>query len=271
MVISILLSHSFSSFGILSILEPMNIITKIKNYYNWGGRYLTDPYHIKGHSLNKMEASKKPQRFDIINYLLASLKRETVYLEIGVRNPAINFDKINANKKYSVDPGLEYEENPVDFKLTSDAFFDGLRSGTILKKDMVFDVIFIDGLHLAEQVVRDIFNARDFIKEDGFIVLHDCNPPSEWHAREEHKYEISPAMYDWNGTTWKAFYKWRQRMPHNICCIDTDWGVGIISKNKVLSQDIPPENPFYEFNVLHKHRKQAFGLVSFEEFKSKLN
>ena len=38
--------------------------------------------------LDSIEIAKKPARFDIINFVLSSLKRETTYLEIGVRNPA---------------------------------------------------------------------------------------------------------------------------------------------------------------------------------------
>ena len=54
--------------------------------------------------------------------------------------------------------------------------------GKLLNSETKFDVIFIDGLHLAEQVERDIENSLDFIKEDGYF--YDCNPPSEWHARK---------------------------------------------------------------------------------------
>lgn len=245
----------------------MITLKKIRNYYNWGGRFLNDPFHHEGNNLNEIECAKTPLRSDIINYLLKSLNRETTYLEIGVRNPAINFDKIVSTKKYSVDPGLEFKENPVDFKVTSDEFFKGLRVGNYLKNEILFDVIFIDGLHLAEQVDKDIQNALDFLKDDGFIILHDCNPPTESHARETHKYEISPAGNNWNGTTWKAFYKWRKLMPENSCCIDTDWGVGIICKHKKINNNIPLDNPFYEFNVLDINRKQNFGLMNFEDFK----
>jgi len=220
------------------------MLKKIKDYYNWGGRFLNDPYHIKVGQIDKEEIAKTPLRSDIINYLINFLDRETTYLEIGVRNPAINYDEIKSDTKYSVDPGIEFKTNPVDFKLTSDVFFDDLRNGKVLSKELKFDVIFIDGLHLAEQVDRDIKNALEFIKEDGFIVLHDCNPPTEWHAREEHGYRISPAKNNWNGTTWKAFAKWRQKKDLFSCCIDTDWGVGIISKTQKIGSSSPLENEF---------------------------
>lgn len=248
----------------------MNRISKIKNYYNWGGRFLNDPFHIEVARLNRLELEKKPLRSDIINFLLEHLNRETTYLEIGVRNPADNYDKIKSNVKYSVDPGIEFKENPVDFKLTSDEFFDELKKGSVLSKDLKFDLIFIDGLHLAEQTDRDIQNAIEFIKEDGFIVLHDCNPPSEWHAREEYGYQISPANKYWNGTTWKAFLKWRQKKEYYSCCLNSDWGVGIISKIHPLGSVPSKINDFYDYKVLDENRKDLLNLISFEEFKINL-
>lgn len=243
---------------------------KIINYYNWGGRFLADPFHIECKRLNDLELAKQPKRYDIINLLLNSFQRETNYLEIGVRNPAINFDKIKANKKFSVDPGLEYKENPVDFKVTSDVFFEQLSNGEILHRDILFDVIFIDGLHKADQVDKDIKNALDFIREDGFIVLHDCNPPMEWHARETHKYEISPAMNDWNGTTWKAYIKWRSNPKLYSCTIDTDWGVGIISKTVNLGNHNTLENEYFEFSVFDNQRIECLNLISFDQLKQLL-
>src|SRR5690554_7156815 len=88
------------------------MINRIKKYYNAGWQIINDPFHIKVLQLDKKEVAKTPLRSDIINFLLVKLKRETTYLEIGVRNPADNYDKINSTIKYSVDPGIEYKENP---------------------------------------------------------------------------------------------------------------------------------------------------------------
>jgi hypothetical protein len=245
----------------------MITLKKLKNYYNWGGRFLTDSYHIESKKLNELEMAKQPFRYDIINYLLSTLNRQTIYLEIGVRNPEHNFNRIKSYNKFSVDPGLEFEANPVDFPLTSDQFFDQLRSGKVLKNDIQFDVIFIDGLHTAEQVDRDIINALEFIKEDGFIVLHDCNPPTESHAREEHNYRLSPALNAWNGSTWKGFVKWRQNPAVFSCTIDTDWGVGVISKTKKIGISTNIRNEFYEFSLFSKNRVEVLQLIGFDQLK----
>jgi hypothetical protein len=198
---------------------------------------------------------------------LSQFNNATTYLEIGVRNPDHNFNKIDANKKYSVDPGVEFKSNPVDFQLTSDAFFEQLEAQKILTSDTLFDVIFIDGLHLAEQVDRDISNALKFIKSDGFVVLHDCNPPTEWHAREDYYFNMTPAKGHWNGTTWKAFVKWRSNPEIQSCCVDTDWGIGILSKSAAIGSSISVSNDFFEYNTFANDRKYYLNLVDFEELK----
>jgi hypothetical protein len=248
----------------------MTKIKKLYNYYNWGGRFLNDPYFKDTELLNKKEFQKQPFRYDIINFLLQQFNRESTYLEIGVRNPSDNFEKIKSTYKYSVDPGLEFKENPVDFRMTSDDFFYNLKNNEILTQNILFDVIFIDGLHLAEQVDRDIMNSLQFIKEDGFIVLHDCNPPTEWHAREEYSFDLTPARGAWNGTTWKAFYKHRFNETLTSCCVDSDFGVGILTKRNIFNRLTLNSNPFFEYKVLNLHRKEYLGIMTFSELQQKI-
>ena len=253
----------------------MNIKSLILNlkpikFYNKGVFFFNDPHYIEIQKRNKLEFSKKPTRTDVINYLLSLSNSDTCYLEIGVRNPEHNFNQIKANKKYSVDPCIEFETNLIDFKITSDDFFLKLSNNELLNNKIKFDVIFIDGLHLAEQVHRDIQNAIQYIKDDGFIVLHDCNPPSEWHAREFFNYTNTPAGVHWNGTTWKAFLLWRFNPTINSCCIDCDWGVGILSKNCQIGKSINTTNSFFEYNILDKNRKEHLNLIDFDTLKSRL-
>ena len=234
------------------------------SYWQWIKE--NDPDFLKGRELSIFEESKKYKRTEVINKILSKKSNDTVYLEIGVRNPEDNFYSVKSSIKYSVDPGLEVKTNKADFKLTSDEFFKQLRAGKILSKDCRFDVIFIDGLHLAEQVDRDIDNALNFLKDDGFVVLHDCNPPTEWHARETYSFYSSPADGAWNGTVWKAFLKRRFEKSLYSCCIDTDWGVGIISKNINIGSPTNKVNPFFEYREFDKYRKDYLNLISFEEF-----
>ena len=250
----------------ISVLKKIGIGLNIFRTYYKGYRFLSDDTYLDGRKRVKLEMKKDSSRAETLNYLISSLKRDTTYLEIGTRNPNQNFNLINATTKYSVDPGVEYKKNPVDFKLTSDAFFAKLEANEILSSDIKFDVIFIDGLHLAEQVDKDIANALKFIKQDGFIVLHDCNPPTQWHAREDYYYRYTPGGGIWNGTTWKAFLKWRANETIYSCCIDTDWGLGILSKKHNLGNRIQHSNEFYEFNNFDQNKKEYLNLMTFAEF-----
>jgi len=234
-----------------------------------GKSVLEDECFIKTLALSEEEINKSPSRSEIINFLMTLTDSEN-YLEIGVRNPESNFFKIKCKNKYSVDPGLESEKNAADFAITSDAFFELLSHNKLgkINNDIKFDVIFIDGLHLSYQVEKDILNSLKFIKDNGFIVLHDCNPPTEYHQRENYYYRNSPAGILWNGTAWKAFYKFRHDQSLKSICFDTDWGVGVLSKNEIpmLNNLKENENEFYEFDLLDKNRNKFLNLNSFDSW-----
>ncbi len=107
----------------------------------------------------------------------------------------------------------------------------------------------------------------NFLHDDGFIILHDCNPPSEYHQREQYDFVNSPARSFWNGTTWKAFYKARHQTNLFSICFDTDWGVGVLAKKEypffnTINSKV--QNEFYEFAVLDRFRAQHLNLYAFE-------
>lgn len=242
---------------------------KIRQYYRLGRLWNGHEEHVRAQALTVQEQKKRPRRGAVINYLLSRVKgRPRYYLEIGVRDIKDNFSTIEAEHKYGVDPGYEREQNEATFKMTSNEFFSLLDGGELLRKDIRFDVIFIDGLHLANQAYCDLQNSLRYVRDDGFVVLHDCNPPTEYHARESFKYMLSPAGGQWNGTVWKAVYRARLDRTLSVCVIDSDFGVGVVSKQRYfppLEEDI---NPFYEYNILDLRRKEALNLLTFAEFRN---
>ena len=133
-------------------------VVELLTYHRIGKRVFLDDYFKKTAALSALENSKLPRRTHIINYFVKLVEAQ-YYLEIGVRNPRKNFDKIACANKFSVDPGVEFEDNPVDFKMTSALFFEKLKSDQLkIKAQAKFDVIFIDGLHISDQAERDILN-----------------------------------------------------------------------------------------------------------------
>lgn len=190
-------------------------------------------------------------RTSIINHLVSKFNFKT-YLEIGVRR-GDNFKKINIESKIGVDPDSLYNSEFI-IKETSDNFFQ--------KNKSKFDIIFIDGLHLEFQVDKDITNALNALNTNGYVIMHDCNPPSEFHQREN--YEIDGKFPAWNGTVWKSFVKLHMSSDNlRMYCVDCDWGIGIIKKGKSKKlknkQQINYEN-------LEKNRKELLNLISVKEF-----
>jgi hypothetical protein len=107
---------------------------------------------------------------DLLNYLIEKHNLKT-YLEIGVQNPANNFDKIKLPDLCKIGCDPEVSGNDRVFSDTSDNFFSRLIGP--------FDLIFIDGLHHADQVQRDFENSLRCLSDNGFIVIHDVLPENE--------------------------------------------------------------------------------------------
>lgn len=205
-------------------------------------------------------------RYDIINFLLRTyFTIDAHYLEIGVANPEHCFDKIQCSHKISVDPNNYLPSDRIDYKLTSDEFFTKLDNSEFkLQSSHKWDIIFIDGLHLADQVYKDIFNALNHCNPNGFIILHDCNPPHCYNAHSDLDFFLANPT-EWNGSTWKAFYKFRTTMPLKSYTVDTDYGIGIIELNKTQPL-ISHSNPWFEFGHFTKNRQEQIGLISIFDF-----
>ena len=204
------------------------------------------------------------KRFDVINHIAKTYyNNECSYLEIGVEYPDQCFNLINAKKKTSVDPARIEEHTRIDYLMTSDNFFSQLEAGnTEFKPDFKWDIIFIDGLHLAEQVYRDIQNALRHCS--GFILLHDCAPPNFWNAHSDYEYFMNN-RHEWNGSTWKAFYKYRTETDRKTYTVYTDYGIGVIEANKP-GFPISFDNKWFEYGMFKMNMKHDLGIVSQEEF-----
>jgi len=193
------------------------------------------------------------QRHDIINYLI---KRNNFlnYLEIGVF-AGDNIRKICAEHKDGVDPGSEGVMVPeVNYKLTSDEFFYAIK-----EHDIKYDIIFIDGLHHSDQVDKDISNSLNHIVDNGFIILHDCNPLY-------YDMQLIPRQtIVWNGDVWKSAVKLiTSRDDLTIRVVDTDFGVGIIQK--LPSIHINEDFNKIDWDYFSKNKSKLLNLISVEEF-----
>jgi Methyltransferase domain len=168
-----------------------------------------------------------------------------VYLEIGVSRGQA-FQRISADVKIAVDPAFRLTERTREladakgrethyFETTSDAFLD--NEAAFLEQHPI-DVALIDGLHTYEQVVRDVEKTVRYLKDDGVIFLHDCNPPFALAGRRAESWDEFIAQQSgplvigiWNGDVWKAIVQLRSTRPDLLVgVLKCDQGVGFVRK-----------------------------------------
>jgi hypothetical protein len=194
------------------------------------------------------------RRYDLINHIIKN-RNYKKYLEIGVRNPNKgNFNKIIIENKTGVDPNPIVEQNNI-IKSTSDNFFKNTEEK--------YDIIFIDGLHLEEQVDKDIINSLNHINENGIILVHDCNPITEFMQREN--YEVNGKFPSWNGTVWRSIAKLRMnRSDLKIKVVNTDSGVGLIEKSE--NEQLFPNCKNLNYDFLDSNREKLLNLIDTDLF-----
>lgn len=178
------------------------------------------------------------KRLELFNYLIQE-KGYKSYLEIGVQNPAKNFDQVICEHKIGVDPDPNAQATKV---MTSDDFF--------ANNTETFDLIFIDGLHHDDQVEKDAHNALKILNEGGTIVWHDCNPDNEPMQR------VPRETKAWTGNVWRAWVKMRRIPTLEMFVLNDDLGLGIMRKGK--QEPLIVDNPTYE--GLEKNRKEWLNL-----------
>ena len=195
-------------------------------------------------------------RTDIINLLIDKYKLKK-YLEIGVRDPDDNFNKINIEYKVGVDP---QPIKPVKYQMTSDKYFK-------INSTENFDIVFIDGLHTSEQVYKDTINSLKILNDNGFIVLHDCNPKEEYHTRSYEDYLKTRGV--WNGDVYKGFINLKYELKdYNCFVVDEDHGCGIITKNNLNKKFYPLKKEYkdIDWDFFDKNRNNLLDLISYNLF-----
>jgi hypothetical protein len=170
-------------------------------------------------------------------------RTKPVYLEIGVKRGAA-FRRISADTKIAVDPAFmvspRYRKQAEEkaratyyFEATSDDFF---ASEAAFLEERGIDVALIDGLHTYGQVVRDVENTLRYLRDDGVIVLHDCNPATAsigYPAASIAEFSAHHRWWNllWSGDVWKAIVYLRStRDDLRVAVLKCDFGVGLVRR-----------------------------------------
>lgn len=117
----------------------------------------------------------------LINFI--SVKKGFVagnYLEIGVEHGR-TFQAVKFANRFAVDPNplfslfFRFPSIRV-FSCTSDEFF------RIVGDSFFFDLVFLDGLHTAEQTFEDLRNVSKLLTKDSIVIIDDTVPSDKWSA-----------------------------------------------------------------------------------------
>lgn len=165
----------------------------------------------------------------------------TSYLEIGIGNGA-NFSDIQVDRKEAVDPMLDKVISSLSINVhrtTSDKFFE--------KNRKTFDVIFIDGLHHADQVEQDILNAWACLTIGGQMIIHDVKPLDEKCQR------VPREQTSWTGDVWRAWYGLKKTHKKlKLDYIDERVGLAIVHKtrHKMAEGFVDRKTTYEKYNSL---------------------
>ena len=177
------------------------------------------------------------------------------YFEIGVRwgdSLALAGDETFS---LAVDPAPELRcarpKRSLILRQTSDAFFR--RYSRLLRMSpWKFRMGLIDGMHLAEYVLRDFTNLESVMAAGGLIVFDDTNPASEDIARRE------KGDGAWTGDVWKALSILRRYRP-DLQMITFD----VQPAGLTLVRRLDPQN-----SVLRESYEELLQALSHLNFKS---
>ena len=197
----------------------------------------------------EFDFEKNTFRWDLIKYLHSKYNFKS-YLEIGCDKDQL-FSKISIKDKIGVDP---YSGG--NLKKTSDEFFNDNK--------LKFDCVFIDGLHIYNQVKNDILNSLKSLNNNGFVLVHDCLP-STLSSQAVPRYKMV-----WHGDVWKAIVDLRRDENLEIFTCLADSGIAIIQKKKnshILKIDKNINK--LKFKDFYLNYKEYMRPITVEEFKSK--
>lgn len=187
-------------------------------------------------------------RTDLLNAVAHKINA-TSYLEIGCCTN-VNFNNVNVERKVGVDP-----VSGGTLRMTSDEFF--------ANNTETFDLIFVDGLHHADQVNKDIENSLAVLNTNGVIVMHDCLPTTEYMQLTPMPNGIS----DWTGDVWKSVFYFNDQQKIDICVVTIDMGCGIIRNRKPSNKQIRKDPNYWMASSYDEYTAtyNQLALKTFEE------
>jgi Methyltransferase domain len=202
-----------------------------------------------------------PEYYSVLQTIHYTLK-PNYYLEIGISSGASLALALENSYAVGVDPKIA-----VIFPLrawtklyqsTSDQFFDKYYGD-------LFDLIFIDGLHTFDAVVKDFCHAEELCSPSTVMLIHDTIPLFKETSQPPSENEDTPSF--WTGDVWKlipALIKGRPDLKiFTIPCLPSGITViqGFSEEPKGLSQEIIQEFKSKDFEWISPQWESILKVV----------
>ena len=209
----------------------------------------------KSFPLGTEEEEKINGQFDKHEFLKDLHQRLSpkLYLEIGVQTGKSL--KLASCTAIGVDPmprpNIKLSRKQTILRMTSDQFFKNFAQKHLHTSP---DLVFIDGMHLFEFVLRDFINVEKYAADNTLIVIDDIYPGHPTQANRERKTRA------WTGDVWKIVFALEAFRPElTIDKLDAfPTGLLLVSgfkKNRFSCTENPLENAFnmgFDNSMLNK-------------------
>ena len=182
----------------------------------------------------------------------------STYLEIGTQTGASL--RLAKCASIAIDPAFIMRGEVIGgkpscllFQSTSDAFFEAHDPVALLGRPI--DMAFLDGMHLAEFLLRDFINTERCCTADSVIVMHDCLPPNFEVASRNFaaRPRSGPFAQWWAGDVWRVVPTLRRHRPDlKISILDAP------PTGLVVVENLDPTSTLLREATLHDGSRQAF-------------
>lgn len=189
----------------------MKLLQKVLNFKRSNGSFFyllkrrAFPKKFPRQLLNKTEKRYWSHSARRINEIMDN--QDFKYLEIGVAEGS-TLQAITSTYKIGVDPNPLFNTTKLPgnvkfYSLESDIFFQSLSPSE------KFDFIFLDGLHEANQLLRDFINSLKSLNNQGYILIDDIVPSDSISAIPDifESYEARGVLpkegFPWHGDCFK--------------------------------------------------------------------
>lgn len=205
-------------------------------------------------------------RTDIMNKLI-KWKGFHSYLEVGVENPDLNFNRIVVDEKECVDISPNAKAT---YTMSSDEFFATIPS------EKKYDLIFVDAMHNEEFVDRDVTNSLKHLENGGIICIHDVIPISKAVAQKKTEYDFTV----WNGDVYRSVVKLPASGLNYVTVLNNDFGLTILYDNDGKEKDLTKYKCAYEYEEIYNDAgpdkvtelgKELLHLITEDEFVKKFS